>query len=195
MKTNKYLIIRSTCQLLVKNELLQDDLFLSLTRNLLTPWGFPSWRPVPRVPPTWSKPSWPWRLRSRRGWAPEPQPAPQRSPTSRSRASQWTPRPEAAAETWKEPRPESTRAHDQSQCNQAPQGKRERKRRMRKTLSGTVCNCVCSYNTRIPPYPFKVSNRTVSPSYLQNTLGLSLFLLKQNTSVLENNMYPIFNSV
>ncbi len=59
-----------------------------ISRNLLIPLAFLSWKLALRTPPMWSRPSWPWLLRSRREWAPEPQLEALRSQTWRSRALQ-----------------------------------------------------------------------------------------------------------
>lgn len=79
----------------------------------------------------------------------------------------------------KEPRPESTPEPTTSlnvtMLHRERKAEREGKKD-RKTLTGPVCNCVCSYNTRFPPRPFKVSNRTVSPSIPTAHTGRSFFL-------------------
>lgn len=50
-----------------------------VSRSLQILWVFPFWKLAPRMPPMWSKPSWPWRLKSRKGWGLEPQLAAGRS--------------------------------------------------------------------------------------------------------------------
>lgn len=53
-----------------------------VSRNLQTLWESPFWKPAQRMPQMWSRPLWPWLLKSRRGWALGPQPEEGRSPTS-----------------------------------------------------------------------------------------------------------------
>lgn len=53
-----------------------------VSRNLQTLWESPFWKPAQRMPQMWSRPSWPWLLKSRRGWALGPQPEEGRSPMS-----------------------------------------------------------------------------------------------------------------
>lgn len=67
-------------------------------RSLLTPWRSPSWRPVLRIPPTLSRPSWPWRPRLRKEWARGPR-LEERSPTWRSTAPPCDSQVEGAART------------------------------------------------------------------------------------------------
>lgn len=57
-------------------------LFCVVSRSLQILWVSPSWKPVPRMPLMWSRPSWPWLLKSRKEWGLEPQLEVGKSPTS-----------------------------------------------------------------------------------------------------------------
>lgn len=79
-----------------------------ISRNLQIPLAFLSWKLALRMLPTWSRPSWPWLLRSRREWALEPQLEALRSLTWRSRALRWSLHLEAAAEAPSTPTPHTS---------------------------------------------------------------------------------------
>lgn len=54
-------------------EIISICLFCVVSRSLQILWVSPFWKPVPRMPPMWSRLSWPWLLKSRREWGLEPQ--------------------------------------------------------------------------------------------------------------------------